>query len=91
MGPTTATIQSASVAVSHLLTSTLVRATGFEIVQARVPLSRSAMSRLMVAKIEARTMNCVPIREQVVDRLHGQDLGRAVPGFRREARRPPMP
>ena len=48
-------------AVSHLLTSTLVRDTGFEIVQASVPLSRSAMSRLIVAKITARTMNWVPI------------------------------
>src|SRR3954453_22028555 len=59
-GTTTAVIQSATVAVSHLLTSTLARDTGFEIVHANVPLSRSAMRRLIVAKITARTMNCVP-------------------------------
>src|SRR5690348_12387914 len=50
-----------SVAVSHLLTRTLVRETGFETVQASVPLSRSAMSRLIVAKMTASAMNWVPI------------------------------
>ena len=60
-GMTTAATQRTSVAVSHLLTRTLVRDTGLEIVQASVPLSRSATSRLIVAKIAARTMNWVPI------------------------------
>ena len=60
-GMTTAATQRTSVAVSHLLTRTLVRETGLEIVQASVPLSRSARSRLIVAKMAARTMNWVPI------------------------------
>ncbi|MDQ2935524.1 MAG: hypothetical protein M3R49_11220, partial [Chloroflexota bacterium] len=47
--------------VIHLLTSTLVRDTGLEIVHASVPPSRSARSRLIVAKITAMTMNWVPI------------------------------
>src|SRR3954466_12539298 len=60
-GRTTAATQRMTVEVSHLLTRTLVRDTGFEMVQARVPLSRSPSSRLIVAKIAARTMNWVPI------------------------------
>ena len=44
-----------------LLTRTLVRDNGLEIVQASVPLSRSARNRLIVAKMTASTMNCVPI------------------------------
>src|SRR5690348_11780901 len=56
----TAPIQRTSVEVSHLLTRTLVRDTGFETVQASVPLSRSAISRLIVAKMTPRTMNWVP-------------------------------
>ena len=63
---TTAATHRTSVAVSHLLTSTLARDTGFEIVQASVPLSRSAMSRLIVAKITARTMNWVPIADSTL-------------------------
>src|SRR4051794_17283706 len=59
-GMTTAVTHTITVEVSHLLTRTLVRDTGFEIVHASVPLSRSARSRLIVAKIAARTMNCVP-------------------------------
>ena len=42
IGITTAASQRASEAVSHLLTRTLVRETGLEIVHASVPLSRSA-------------------------------------------------
>src|SRR5436190_19186922 len=57
---TTAVTQRMTVDVSHLLTRTLVRETGLEIVQARVPLSRSARRRLIVAKITAMTTNCVP-------------------------------
>ena len=60
-GTTNAATHNTRVAVSHLLTRTLVRETGLEIVQARVPLSRSAMSRLIVAKMTASTLICVPI------------------------------
>src|SRR5437764_6437795 len=58
-GTTTAAIHRTSVEVSHLLTRTLVRDTGLETVQASVPLSRSAISRLIVAKITASAMNWV--------------------------------
>ena len=83
IGMTTAATQRTIVAVSHLLTRTLVRDTGLEIVQASVPLSRSARSRLIVAKMAARTMNWVPIAKSRLsigrtDRtLAGPSLGSA--------------
>ena len=55
----TAASHTSPVADSHLLRSTLDRETGFEIVHASVPPSRSAMMRLIVAKIATRTWNCV--------------------------------
>src|SRR5947207_10419054 len=82
-GMTTAATQRINVEVSHLLTRTLVRETGFEIVQASVPLSRSARRRLIVAKIAVRTMNCVPIAKSTLSRgstdrtLAGPSLGSA--------------
>ncbi len=63
---TTAAAQRTSVAVSHLLTRTLVRDTGFEIVQASVPLSRSAMSRLIVAEDRRQDDELGTDREQEV-------------------------
>src|SRR2546423_1232482 len=58
---TTAKTHSNAVDVSHLLTRMLIRDTGLETVQASVPESRSVTSRLIVAKITASAMNCVPI------------------------------
>ena len=65
--------------VSHLLTRTLVRDTGLEIVHASVPLSRSTISRLIVAKMIASTKNWVPTPNRRLSRgCSDRTLGRSV-------------